>query len=50
MNPRNPIKQYTIPLAKFNPLVKEGVEIVIASTVHNFEGATHVAITTQPRR
>jgi len=35
-----------IKLASFNPVLKEG-QILSASTIHNFEGVTHVAVSIQ---
>lgn len=44
----SPVSSKTVKLENFNPVVKPGYEIVCATLVHNFSGATHV--TTDVRR
>lgn len=43
----NQDRHKVVNLRSFNPVMKPGVHILSASTVHNFEQATHVVITTR---
>lgn len=44
------LKPRVINIKSFNPVLKPGLEIISASTLHNLEGVTHLVYTTQIRR
>jgi len=44
-----PVRTAVVKLESFNPVVRSGFEIASVTTLHNMEGATHVAVTTQRR-
>lgn len=45
----NPVRIQIVNLNKFNPVIKDGIEIASAHTIHNMDGVTHVCVTSQPK-
>lgn len=42
-------RTHIVALKNFNPVMKPGLEITIATTLHNIEGVTHVVVTSRRR-